>query len=207
MSYSSDLTKKRIIKKAKAEFLIKGFADANLRDIAKNAKVTTGALYNYFKNKQALFEALVDETAQDILQIYNTQTERYVQKIDFLAPGTVEDMQDNTVNILDFIYSRFDEIKLLFFLSAGTKYEGLKDSFIEAEEESLIKVLECQGIILTDADRHFVHIIASSSVAQLLEVVEHNLNLEDARNYTSRLNAFHYAGWVDFLKERAEGNG
>ncbi len=203
MSYSSDITKKRILKKAKAEFLAKGFIDANLRDIAKNAKVTTGAMYNHFKNKHALFEALVEETAQKILQVYNNQTERYVKKIDFLAPGTVEDMQDNTVNILDFIYSRFDEIKLLFFLSAGTKYEGLKDRFIEAEETSVVNMLEFQGTTLTEADRHFVHIIASSSVAQLLEVVEHNLNIDDAREYAGRLNAFHYAGWVDFLKERS----
>ncbi len=67
-------------------------------------------------------------------------------------------------------------------------------------------MLEFQGIVLTDADKHFVHIVASSSVVQLLEVVEHNLKIEDAKNYSGRLNAFHYAGWVDFLKNRAEGN-
>ena len=40
-----------ILKCAKAEFLEKGFKDASLRTIAKQAGVTTGAIYGYFKDK------------------------------------------------------------------------------------------------------------------------------------------------------------
>ena len=37
-----------ILNSAKAEFLEKGFKDASLRNIAKQAGVTTGAIYGYF---------------------------------------------------------------------------------------------------------------------------------------------------------------
>ena len=46
---------------AKAEFLEKGFKSASLRNIVKNAGVTTGAFYGYYDSIDELFEVLVDE--------------------------------------------------------------------------------------------------------------------------------------------------
>ena len=42
----------RIMESAKEEFLQKGFLDASLQEICKNAGVTTGALYKRFKGKE-----------------------------------------------------------------------------------------------------------------------------------------------------------
>ena len=43
-------TREKILNAAKREFLEKGFAGTNVRAIAEKAGVTTGALYNLFKN-------------------------------------------------------------------------------------------------------------------------------------------------------------
>lgn len=55
-------------------FLNQGFHSSNLRDIAKKAHVTTGAMYNHFKNKEDLFDALIESSASELLhcirQIY-----------------------------------------------------------------------------------------------------------------------------------------
>ena len=56
----------RIMESAKEEFLQKGFLDASLQVICKNAGVTTGALYKRFKGKEELFCALVESTVQDL---------------------------------------------------------------------------------------------------------------------------------------------
>lgn len=48
---------------AMQEFLDKGFQGASLRQIVKNAGVTTGAFYGYFSSKEALFNALVEPHA------------------------------------------------------------------------------------------------------------------------------------------------
>ena len=61
MSYCSDLTRERIMECAKAEFLKKGFQAAQLKDIVAAAKVTTGAVYRHFKDKEALFFALIED--------------------------------------------------------------------------------------------------------------------------------------------------
>ncbi|MHC5099511.1 TetR/AcrR family transcriptional regulator, partial [Peptoniphilus genitalis] len=61
MSYSSDLTKDRILECAKEEFLKNGFNNAQVGKIAKKAKVTTGAIYRHFRNKEELFFALIEE--------------------------------------------------------------------------------------------------------------------------------------------------
>ena len=52
-------TKKKLIECAKKEFIEKGFMKASLRNICKNAGVTTGAMYFFFKDKEELFESVV----------------------------------------------------------------------------------------------------------------------------------------------------
>ena len=56
----------KILKSAEEEFMEKGFADASLREICKKAGVTTGAMYKRYPGKEALFEAVVGPTLQDI---------------------------------------------------------------------------------------------------------------------------------------------
>ena len=51
---------------AVSEFMDKGFAGASLRQIVKNAGVTTGAFYKYYPTKEALFAELVEEHAEHI---------------------------------------------------------------------------------------------------------------------------------------------
>ena len=62
-------TREKILNAAKREFLNKGFADTNVRAVAQEAGVTTGALYNLFKNKDGIFEALVGGVFDEFLHI------------------------------------------------------------------------------------------------------------------------------------------
>ena len=55
---------------AKAEFLSKGFKSASLRNIVKTAGVTTGAFYGYYSSKAELFEALVSEAYNFVIDSY-----------------------------------------------------------------------------------------------------------------------------------------
>lgn len=61
MNRNENNTLDDILSAAKAEFSEKGFQSASLRRIVKNAGVTTGAFYGYFKSKEELFDALVGE--------------------------------------------------------------------------------------------------------------------------------------------------
>ena len=51
MSKSED-TKQLILDTAKKEFMEKGYNDASVRSIAKQAGLTTGAIFRYFADKE-----------------------------------------------------------------------------------------------------------------------------------------------------------
>ena len=67
MEEKSTATLEKIQEAALAEFLDKGFQGASLRQIVKNAGVTTGAFYGYFSSKAALFNALVEPHAAALM--------------------------------------------------------------------------------------------------------------------------------------------
>ena len=47
----------------------KGYNDASVRSIAKQAGLTTGAIFRYFPDKESLFAALVSPVADHIVWI------------------------------------------------------------------------------------------------------------------------------------------
>ena len=67
MEERTTATLEKIQKAALAEFLDKGFQGASLRQIVKNAGVTTGAFYGYFSSKEALFASIVEPHAAAIM--------------------------------------------------------------------------------------------------------------------------------------------
>lgn len=67
MEEKSNVTLKKIQEAAMAEFLDKGFQGASLRQIVKNAGVTTGAFYGYFSSKEALFASIVEPHAAALM--------------------------------------------------------------------------------------------------------------------------------------------
>ena len=61
-------TQRKILEVGKEEFLAKGFKDASLRGIVKAAGFTQGAFYGYYPDKAALFDALVSEAADTLME-------------------------------------------------------------------------------------------------------------------------------------------
>ncbi|MCC5910462.1 MAG: TetR family transcriptional regulator [Clostridiaceae bacterium] len=201
MSYSSEQTKERILECAKNEFMTKGFTKTNMREIAKVAKVTTGAMYNHFKNKEELFEALVEKAANELYILFKNEHKKNEVIEDFLSESTEMVYEKSTFTILDFIYAHLDQMKLLFCHSTGTKYEKFKDSLIEIEEQSTLVILKSYNISFEKSNRFFVHVIASSGVNNMIEAVSHDLSKEQAILYMEKLQAFHYAGWKKILEQ------
>jgi len=65
ISQDDDSAKRRqIIQGARAVFLAQGFDAASMNDIARAAGVSKGTLYVYFRHKEQLFEAIVDQECE-----------------------------------------------------------------------------------------------------------------------------------------------
>jgi AcrR family transcriptional regulator len=58
---AKDETRKRILKVAQKQFAQQGFEQTTTRDIASDANIAVGTLFNYFPTKESIVENLVNE--------------------------------------------------------------------------------------------------------------------------------------------------
>jgi AcrR family transcriptional regulator len=60
-------TRAALVSAARARFGRQGFSETSVEDIAREARVTTGALYHHFATKTALFEAVFEQLHEESL--------------------------------------------------------------------------------------------------------------------------------------------
>ena len=201
VSFSSQLTKERILECATQEFLEKGFSDASIREIATRARVTTGAIYNHFGSKDNLFNQIVKKTADNLMKLF-IETHEISRKQNMMYTSKKKDVEknfDNTTGIiLAYFYDNWVNIKLIFKCSKGSKYETLYEEMIEIEEENTIAMISAQGIELDKTMLFLIHVLSSASIQQLIEVVIHDLTREDAFDYMMKIEKF-YTGGIEKL--------
>ena len=63
-----------ILRAAEHVFALKGYYEATMQDIAKEAQYATGTVYLYFKDKDALYLSLIEQKYKDLLSILKDQT-------------------------------------------------------------------------------------------------------------------------------------
>ncbi|MGF1507894.1 MAG: TetR/AcrR family transcriptional regulator [Myxococcota bacterium] len=63
----SDATMDSLVKRARQEFGLKGYAEASVEHIAGEVGLTKGAVYYHFKNKKGFFEAVLRDCQRDIV--------------------------------------------------------------------------------------------------------------------------------------------
>ena len=135
MSKSED-TKQLILDTAKKEFMEKGYNDASVRSIAKQAGLTTGAVFRYFADKESLFAALVSPVADHMLDLYRKGGERGFDSLTNGHPENMWNISDEVISVLvEYIFANKDAFYLLISQSAGSAYESFVDQLIEEEEK------------------------------------------------------------------------
>lgn len=198
------LTQEKILQSAKKEFMEKGYLEASLRNIVKQAGVTTGAFYGCYKSKEELFEALVKEAADGLYDWYLSSHNEYVQKSAEEQLNGMRQVTDDLVpEVVQYVYRHFDAFKLLFCHSAGTRYENYLDRLVDIEAQSSLefaKALEDAGYVLkVRLSEKLVHILSSQYFQALYEMVAHDMPLEEAAEYLRVLSDFSYCGWMGML--------
>lgn len=79
-------TKEKIIQESMKLFAVHGFYAVSIRAIAKEVGVESSALYKHFKSKQAIFDAIVNESEERFLNKY--------KELQFMDIKTTKDMQN-----------------------------------------------------------------------------------------------------------------
>lgn len=203
MKPQEESTHSKILAAAKQEFLQKGFLNASLRNIVKNAGVTTGACYRYYDSKEALFSALVDEQANYVLSLFNNTIDDFEK-----MPGEAQTEQmldvsgDCTMQMLDYIYENIDTFKLLIECGEGTKYSDFIHQLVVREVESTYTYMETLGKMghkVEPLNKKLIHMIASGLFTGIFETIVHDLPKKEAVEYVSQLRRFYSAGWSELL--------
>jgi AcrR family transcriptional regulator len=99
--------KKEILRAARKVFALKGFAATKVIDVAREAGIGKGTIYEYFRNKNEIFLALYEEMkAEFYLQIFTIEKElspqEKVKRFITSALSAFEEWKDLSHILLDF---------------------------------------------------------------------------------------------------------
>lgn len=191
-----------LLEAGKQEFLAKGFQGASLRSIAASLGVTTGAIYRYYSDKEALFDALVEEPARTLVERYRETQQTFSSLTLESQLSSIHKITSNGRRMTQHIYDHFDAFKLISCCSAGTKYENYIDTLIEIEANAsrvLIDRMTEAGLPVHPIDDDLIHIVASAMFSGMFEPVRHDMPREKAAEYMNSLKEFYSAGWFKIL--------
>ena len=192
-------TYSNILTVAKKEFLDKGYPKASLRHIAKNAGVTTGALYGYFKNKESLFDCLVEESYIGLKEFYMEILKKFFslptdEQMYHMEEYTVESAKD----MLNYIYDHYDEFKLIICRSEGTKYANMIHELAQLDLDAthaFAKTTHQAGLDTQYVHRVLEHLLTSGMFTTFSEFIAHDISRDEALEMSVPLIAFYSAGW------------
>jgi AcrR family transcriptional regulator len=198
------ITRQRFLEEGKKVFLEKGYQDTSLRQLCKTLGLTLGAFYGYFKGKEALFEAIVSEPAEEMLRYYKECHDNYMKKdAKEQFDGIGDEPSDVLMKMLDYMYEYYKEFKLLFCRAAGTKYEHYLEEFISVEVIStgqFLDVMRKNGILYVEIDEQLSHNLATMLFNGMIEVFKHDMAYEHAKEYVTKLRVFYTAGWMKLFE-------
>ena len=205
MEENSATTLEKIQEAAMAEFLDKGFQGASLRQIVKNAGVTTGAFYGYFSSKEALFTAIVEPHATALMGKFMWAQTSFAELPEEEQPQHMGvESRDYVAWMVDYICRHREPVKLLLCCAEGTSYENFIHNMVEVEVESTLRymgVLRRMGRDIPQMSRSLCHLIASGMFNAIFEVVIHDMPYEQALRDVEQLQAFYTAGWSKLMGE------
>ena len=199
MSTKAEDTEKNILNTARKHFLKDGFSGASLRNIVKDAGLTTGAFYKYYPTKEALFDALTDPYIEHIYQIYDRVVEDF-EKLS--AKEQTSNMSDTSGNgmdqMIDYIYEHYDNFRLLLKCGDSGKFETFIHNMVDREMRSsleYVKKMKEDGIEIPIVGESLMHMIYTGFFSSIFQIIEHDIDKETAKRNVHKLRDFNTGGW------------
>ena len=211
-------TKRRLSECAMKEFSEKGYMKASLRNICKEAGVTTGALYFFFKDKEDLFGSLIGDTLSGLEQIIG---EHFSEEISASMELTGTDMtpadlariegfdDDMAVakQVVRFLFAKREVFDLLLTKSQGSKYEDYPDRMverIEAHYTKLFAIMRNYSSLdeLTVEDRFIIHWMSHDQIDIFIHIVTHCGSEQEALKQMVNMVTYMIGGWYAVVKNK-----
>ena len=136
----ADVRQELVLQAARSAFLELGMDKASLREIARRAGYTPGALYSYFPSKEHIYGALLGES----LERLNAQIEQALAS----GTGEAERLRAAATAFFEFYRQNPRELDLGFYLFQGTAPRGLTPALNKALNARLRDALQpCEAAL------------------------------------------------------------
>ena len=199
MSTKAEDTEKNILNTARKHFLKDGFSGASLRNIVKDAGLTTGAFYKYYPTKEALFDALTDPYIEHIYQIYDRVVEDFEKLSAKEQTSNMSDTSgDGMDQMIDYIYEHYDNFRLLLKCGDSGKFETFIHNMADREMRSsleYVKKMKEDGIEIPIVGESLMHMIYTGFFSSIFQIIEHDIDKETAKRNVHKLREFNTGGW------------
>jgi AcrR family transcriptional regulator len=177
----------RIQQVATTEFLRFGYQEVTMREIAKKSAISVGNLYNYYENKEDLFDSLTRASylyLNQLLEEVNAHgPESGVADIDFVKSLVLMISQLLKKHRVGFL--------LMIERGQGTKYHNLKNEMITL----LVRHFEKELMAEHQSDASLIMRIAAKNLMYgLIEVAKNYQGDEWADRNIERLIDYHLHG-------------
>ncbi|MFF2885532.1 TetR/AcrR family transcriptional regulator [Paenibacillus sp. NPDC057967] len=205
MSKKAEQTEKKLLQCAKDEFLEKGFLGANMRSIAQRAGMTTGAIYRYYEDKNAMFEAITKPVLDEFNVVFQHTSSVQSELLDHNELESRMPVASRMLlGFVEYMYRWFDEFDMLVNGSAGSSLENFADKWIEADIEATrlyMDKLVAMGQLRNYPSMRVIAIFVKQGYWGILEAVASRMTYEEAMDYMRYLIPFMQAGWKTLLEE------
>mgnify|MGYP003042438201 FL=1 len=194
---------RRILQAARGEFLQKGFKDTSMRTISRLSGVTLSNIYNYFRDKDEIFRAVLTPLLDTFEQLFTEyKNDDYLSK-DFFSMDSYQKKVIDKFMIIPTNYRT--ELKILLFNSAGSSLENFRDTFADRYTQESLRYMklmkERYPHIKADFSIFFLHSMCSLWLTVMGEIVTHDeLTDADIKQFITEYIAFGTGGWKELMK-------
>lgn len=198
-------THELILASALKLFAKSGYLDTNLRDISHDAGLTTGAIYQHFKNKADIYQQLVQPFLDRVKRRYLEVAALYLSGLTGQTIRANWDQNANqTLQIVDVVYDDFLVFKLLAFGAEGTPYENLIEHitiFTEKETRKYFTaVAKTKQVSLPRVAPDILHLLIHAYWAAFVDVLKHDYGRAVAKQKLLVIDHFFNLGWEDLYQ-------
>jgi AcrR family transcriptional regulator len=135
--------RRRIQRAARTVFAEKGYAKTSIEQIAREASLSVGAIYLYFRSKEDLYVSLLEET----LDLFDTELRQIRARSEVSAP---ERLRNAWSFLTQWASTDVEASRVLRLISQPNVRSQLSDEVVESVGKGLAQVREHLGAIVQD---------------------------------------------------------
>ena len=143
-----DIKRSQILTAARSVFIEFGLEAVSMREIAKRAGYTAGAIYSYFANKEEIYGALLAESLERLNAFINQAELVAPAKKVRTAKNDLLALQKNALAFYQFYRDNPRDLDLGFYLFQGLKPRGLTNEWDSTLNARLRDALRPQEVAM-----------------------------------------------------------